>query len=239
MAARAVLVAHMNAESAAEYAARRRERKARGFALRDTQALEKADTMEEVTAWCISGTDLCARSEVWAAWVQGVGSVAAIIAAVWIAWWQRQQDLRRSELNAREETYRAIQVGMFYSGKLLWCLQDHVDACAARDRRALDESRAVLRDIATWASSVQVERLPFNALAAFFAARRIATVAQQRWTELETDESADYDYWRGVFDKLREEADDALAKLFDERTALDDSSRGRLPAKDATRNLVS
>jgi len=110
---------------------------------------------------------------------------------------------------------------------------------AARDRRALDESRAVLRDIATWASSVQVERLPFNALAAFFAARRIATVAQQRWNELETDESADYDYWRGVFDELREEADDALAKLFDERTALDDSSRGRLPAKHATRTQMS
>jgi len=179
--------------------------------------------MEEVAAWCIGGTQLCARSEVWAAWVQGIGSVAAIVAAVWIAWWQRRLDHRRSDLRAKEETYRAIQVGMFYSGKLLWCLQDHVDACAARNRRALEEARAVLRDIATWAGSIQVERLPFNALAAFFAARRIATVAQQRWNELGSEQSPDYDDWRRVFDDLREQADDALAKLFDERVAVDAS----------------
>ena len=78
----------------------------------------------------------------------------------------------------------------------------------------------------------QVERLPFKALAAFFAARRIATVAQQRWNELETDGSADYEYWGGVFDKLREEADDTLTKLFDERTAMDDSLRAKVSTSD-------
>src|SRR5436305_14108706 len=113
MAARAVLIAYVN-ESAAEYEATRRERKAHHGHGDRAFGFEKADTMEEVAAWCISGTQLCARSEVWAAWVQGIGSVAAIVAAVWIAWWQRRQDHRRSDLRAREETYRAIQVGMFY-----------------------------------------------------------------------------------------------------------------------------
>jgi hypothetical protein len=81
--------------------------------------------------------------------------------------------------------------------------------------------------------------MPFNALAAFFAARPIATVAQQRWNELETDESAEYEYWRRIVVDLREGADDALAKLFDERTALDDSSRARLPPDSSTSDQAS
>jgi hypothetical protein len=155
--------------------------------------------------------------------VQGIGSVLAIIAAVGIAWWQRREDHRRADLGARQEERRAIQVAFFYCGKLLWCLEDHVQACAAQNRRDLERARAVLRDIAGWAGSIGVERLPFDALAAFFTARRIAAVAQQHWDELGSGQNPDYDHWRRAFEELREQADDALAKLFDQRIALDDS----------------
>lgn len=43
------------------------------------------------------------KPEVWAAWVQAVGSVAAIIAAYWIARWQHSQELKAQRRQAALE----------------------------------------------------------------------------------------------------------------------------------------
>jgi hypothetical protein len=58
--------------------------------------------------WCLWGTQekVCLKSEVWAAWVQSVGSLIAIVVAILLGWWQRKGSMlncaRTCMLRARE-----------------------------------------------------------------------------------------------------------------------------------------
>jgi hypothetical protein len=49
---------------------------------------------EKIVEWCLFGSSVCMKSEVWAAWWQGIGSVLAVLIAIWVG--HRQVTTARS-----------------------------------------------------------------------------------------------------------------------------------------------
>ncbi len=74
--------------------------------------------MVGLTIWATAEPGARWTSSEWAAWVQAVGSVAAILAAVLIATWQREADRRQREYAELLEA-RSLALYMFRHGKKL------------------------------------------------------------------------------------------------------------------------
>ncbi len=57
--------------------------------------------------YCLSA--ICLPSSEWASWVQAIGSVLAIYAAICIAWWQRRADRVREDDRDRRHAFQQME----------------------------------------------------------------------------------------------------------------------------------
>ncbi|WP_250439879.1 hypothetical protein [Caballeronia sp. AZ1_KS37] len=110
-------------------------------------------------------SDCSASSGEWAAWVQAVGSIVAIVAAAWIAIWQSQKTVQhatelkaseeREKINAFQQIVRAAwSVQARHRGPLLCCRNKVVG-----DRRVV-AYRAEAQCVEKALSSVDIHVLP-------------------------------------------------------------------------------
>lgn len=154
--------------------------------------------------WCLLGT-LCLKSEVWAAWVQGVGSVLAIVAAGVIAWWQRHSDALRRAREERAAVRLCVEIGM----RLKECFDDHAMLCELAEGRAdmragairgLQRALRVLDEIASLLKGISVAQLPNAAVLALLNWRHLIVLARVNFEE--PPPGYGWPFWEGHFGAL-------------------------------------
>lgn len=102
--------------------------------------------MEKIVEWCLFGTSLCMKSEVWAAWAQGIGSMLAIPVALWIAQFQyRGRELVRIEAEKRRDWATGGLLGIS-AGYFLNLLQELVQTCERDGAIDVTSECALLED---------------------------------------------------------------------------------------------
>jgi hypothetical protein len=126
----------------------------------DTSAIE----------WCLLGTGLCLKSEVWAAWWQGIGTVIAVGVAVAIPILQRRADRKHARL-------RALESAKILAVQLYSYLVKGAEACIKRDAEGVRITSYLLADIAERADSIDLSMLTGHALPALMNLRGTSKVA--------------------------------------------------------------
>jgi hypothetical protein len=168
--------------------------------------------MEKITEWCIVSTGLCAKSEVWAAWVQGVGSVLAIFAAVAIAAYQQyvQQALRAQE--ARERQRRVGQAALAFAVRLRHTLQLLTRASAFHNAQQMELYGIVLTDVSEWPRDIRAEELSVRALEALTTFHMVAIEARGQ-VQAMAQTYGSYEHWKSEWKRLYDLAGLALSDL--------------------------
>jgi hypothetical protein len=161
--------------------------------------------MDPLVEWCIRGTRLCMKSEVWAAWVQGIGSVLAIAAAFVIAWADHYRQERRRRREREESRAQTRELCRNVASGLYVILAECVDLCEHVAAVRFDAQQAQLRDIVQLAQQIQLYHLSPEALQRFIGVRQLAAEALGIFSEgqgMHTDVA----HWAARLTDLRETA---------------------------------
>lgn len=113
--------------------------------------------MESATEYCLAGIQhwsMCLDKSQWASWVQAVGSVAAVFAAIALVWWERR--------DASAQRHAAASV--VGQGMLLMLHPTLGCVAALRDsiRTELLQSIAPRLPLALWAEQLKLLALPVD-----------------------------------------------------------------------------
>jgi hypothetical protein len=174
--------------------------------------------MERLVEWCIWGADWCAKSEVWAAWWQGIGTVAALFVAIGVAAFQRRAERENRRKDEVTRSANAVRMTMLFGLRLKECLDEYVSTHERIKGPAdfhhdlyseLRRLRAVLQNLAYWPGAIPMDSLPFAALIAVLSMRSIAEEARAE----AADGPMDWEnFWRPheTFKGLRARADKEL-----------------------------
>jgi hypothetical protein len=127
--------------------------------------------------WCVWWTSLCLKSEVWAAWWQGMGTVLAICVAIGIAAWQGYAERHRRRLDEQDRDNRAIRVSTYFGLRLFNVLSALADALRNGEASAVHLHTAALNDLLRWVDVIPLERLSGDVVEAFLRIREIAAGA--------------------------------------------------------------
>jgi len=117
-------------------------------------------------------------SEEWAAWVQAIGSIAAIFAAIWIASRQHRNAVTRERGRQVAQAKQVARLCTLFSTQLFECLAETVDACEINNRDLVGHQFSRLQEVIEFSRAVNVAEIPGNALWPFMLLRVIA--AQSR-----------------------------------------------------------
>ncbi len=138
-----------------------------------------------------------------AAWVQAIGTIVAISAAIGIAWWQNHSDRARRDREASEATRRAARICVVFGVKLLESLGEmvHVLGIQAEDR--IYVRKALIADLAKWPDAFDIDRLPTDAVHAFLTIRTVATEADALGRLMSTAGAVNFQHWERQYESLR------------------------------------
>jgi hypothetical protein len=130
---------------------------------------------------------LPSTSSDYAAWVQAIGSILAILAAIFIASAQSRADQQRRERERLERQTWLRQTLSGYGLSLLSNLARARRACATADRQSLEELAKNLEDMSMFLASLEPTLIPSNCILGVLALRRItnnAAGAASKFSEL-------------------------------------------------------
>lgn len=149
----------------------------------------------------------------WAAWFQGIGSVAAVFVAVWIAKHQHGNMLKR-DAAAREREERTVARLCVTAGvQVLECMANFVQACQLQNAEMQSRSLYHLREVIDFARAIKIEQIPADAVWPFMTVRTIAAAALRDAEFLDNNPSKNYLHWAQRFDSLRRDASKASMML--------------------------
>jgi hypothetical protein len=176
--------------------------------------------MERLFEWCVLGTSLCAKSEVWAAWWQGVGTVAAVFVAVGVAAHGRRAARDDHVQSQQTKSANAARMAQLFAAQLQSALGSYGEACDSVDGpgdfstelfRELRRISAVLNNLAYWPPIVETAYLHTAAVVAFL---QLCSIAEQARVEAREVPGPD-EFWRlqQSFRELRASAETHLNVL--------------------------
>ena len=116
-------------------------------------------------------------SEQWAAWVQAIGSIAAIIAAIWIASRQHRIAVSEAKRERAERAARTARLCTTFGDQVVEGIKDMAEACAGQSRKFVGLALSRLREAVEYSRSVDVNALPPDAIQPFLFLRIFAAHA--------------------------------------------------------------
>lgn len=138
--------------------------------------MDSVDSTPDV--YCTWGIVFCLKSEVWAAWTQGILSAIAIFAAVGIAMHEHRAQQRSATLLYREAKRRVAQVAVLFGAQLSYSLTALSDACLTRDMDVIMREKAVVDDMASLARQIAMDLLPVQAATTVINLRALCAYAR-------------------------------------------------------------
>jgi hypothetical protein len=155
----------------------------------------------------------CAHKDlwsIWAAWAQGLGSVAAIFVAVGVA---RAQDRReearrrfdtevaqqRRALHAAETLRHTRMLCIVFAAELRNVAHAYRVIAETQQRDREDTYRAILEDVVILSRQIDLSRVPDEGLDPVLALRQLAVEAQSAALEFAVQSSPNWDHWRTHF----------------------------------------
>jgi len=113
-------------------------------------------------------------SEQWAAWVQAIGSILAIIAAFLIASLQLWFSLAKERREQRERAQRIARLSTAFGTQLIESITNMTEACTKGNRLLMEQALSHLNEVVEFSRSVDVAGLPANAIRPFMTLRILA-----------------------------------------------------------------
>jgi hypothetical protein len=118
-------------------------------------------------------------AQTWAAWVQAIGSVLALIAAIWIIRCQNLRDERRRMRDENDRVVRAYGVSHMFADMVLQAVLELQEAVIDADQVKNRQQRNVLADLLGWGRNIDLQLLAPNAAKSLIQARLVAIQAEQ------------------------------------------------------------
>ena len=172
-------------------------------------------------------------SEEWAAWVQAVGSILAIIAAIWIASRQHRIAVAEAKRERVEQAERTARLSTIFGEQLLACVADMVRGCVYENRQLVGRALSRLHEVVQFSRSVDPAELPPTAIWPYMSLRVIAAQARRYAESVEANPSIGFRHAEQEMERFRGDASKSnlmLAAAFGDEIAkatLAESERAR------------
>lgn len=145
----------------------------------------------------------CENGDQWAAWVQAVGSIGAIVVAVLL-----------SRHDKGEERRQAIRSTKDFGLRLMGLLADLREDASAANRLKMKKHKYQLAELLDFSRGVRTEVMPSEQMLAAFDLRYIVTEAQALCADFEVNPPHYAQKFSWEFEKLRESTHKIMVDKF-------------------------